>query len=85
MTWPHNIVGEMKKSCQSIEIVGEKIQCRRKKLKNSESIDITPYCLTNSSVILAPGVFDGKRGKIKGLLESQGLRVKEPPSNAKAK
>ena len=85
ITWQTGIVNIIKKQCRSVEIKGNLLYCKRKKLKNSESIRLDGNCLTDSSVMISPEVFDGERNGQYKQLNTEGLEVKEPQSQSRLK
>ncbi len=85
MTWPSTQKEFLKKSCKNVEIIGDVLHCRRTKLKDSEKINLANNCLTDSSVMTAPGVFDGNRGDLLKRLDSGSQQGKEPPSETMQK
>tara|TARA_Y100000590_G_C15748903_1_gene1023290 strand:+ start:27690 stop:28490 length:801 start_codon:yes stop_codon:yes gene_type:complete len=80
MTWPSTEGESLKKHCHKVEIEGDFLHCRRKKLKNSEKINLVNNCFTDSSIMTAPKVFDNNRGDLFKRLDSGLQPGKEPPS-----
>lgn len=80
ISWPDSSKAKLTKSCLTVEIQGEVLNCRRRKLKNSEKIDLSSYCFTDSSIMNSPDVFDRNRlDSNKALSVPSLLQGKEPP------
>lgn len=85
ITWQTGLINKIDKQCLSAEIKGDSLYCKRKKLKNSEWIRLDGNCLTDSSVMTSPGVYDSSRNQKFKQFSTEAFDGKEPQSDSRKK
>lgn len=84
LNWSGAVENHERVTCKEIEIINEVLHCRRDRIKNSETVDLSGKCLTDSSIMLSPSL--NNLNRFQQLNESgAGTIFKEPQGESRSK